>query len=150
MTDDLDAMVARAIDCYETHKGQCSRDYSMIAPGDGAAISVSMLATGDDAGLMEWAMNLWPDTIDRRGQTVRWRAWIYPDNPLCSAEPVFRRIVEMSHRHNVTIQLICAGDVKPETSRRVELGVGASVVVAEVEEHYPVIYQAIHGMKWGK
>lgn len=122
---------------------QRNRDQCVNAFGDSKCWTI--LATGPDDNLQQWAFGCWPDFFDRRRQTCRCRLWVHPGEP---DEAVVMRAVGAARIHDVTIQLLCCGKPNAKSAETHSLGGGASVTVQDVNETYPVIWRGSHGMKW--
>lgn len=105
----------------------------------------TILATGPDGNLKNWAMDCWPDFFDRRRQTARCRIWVRPDEPI---ENPLIRVIETAKFRDVTIQLLCCHGPDETTREFKKLG-GAFAVVAQMKETYPILFLGSHQMKWG-
>lgn len=105
----------------------------------------TLLASAPDLELQMWAIRVFPDVIDRRGNTIRCRVFFGGSFGL---EDALSDAVEAAREHDVTIQALCVFEPLEETKQTHSLPGGATCTVRECREEYPVLVLGSHEMRW--
>jgi hypothetical protein len=105
---------------------------------------IVFLVTGPEPKLENFCREALVEVFDRRGQTLRCRAF-GPNRGI----DCYTQAVDVARKTDVSLQdLVVTG--RGGESHNVELGGGASVTVAACIEEYPVVVLGSDQMKWGK
>lgn len=108
---------------------------------------ITFLVTGPEKNLQGFMAVTPVELFDRRGNTLRCRAFACPKHPDDRGQHNYDEAVRQAKEYDVTLQDLV--DTRRRKDARTHmLGKGATVTVADCVEEYPVVHLGTHGMKW--